>query len=115
MEIVEYTQRCGLFKGQAGRGHGGPYEMSAVKALHPEKVTVKESDLELDSCPPLSSLPYVLVKGTPQGWDGYIRNIHQCSLESGQLIAEEANRNMNLLIREWLDRRTMLQMNKEAY
>lgn len=106
MATVDFTQRLGLFQGMAGRGHGGPYEMSAVKAFRPEMVTVQESDLELDSCPPLSPLPYVLVEGTPQGWDGYTGRIRQCSLEAGQSIVEEASRNMNLLIKEWLDMRT---------
>ncbi|WP_338125098.1 creatininase family protein [Paenibacillus dendritiformis] len=106
MAGVEFTQRMGLFQGTAGRGHGGPYEMSAVKAFRPEMVTVQESDLELDAGPPLSSVPYVLVEGTPQGWDGYTGRIRQSSLEAGQIIVEEASRNMNLLIQEWLARRT---------
>ncbi|UNK19985.1 creatininase family protein [Paenibacillus sp. N3/727] len=112
MASVDFTQQLGLFQGTAGRGHGGPFEMSAVKALRPEMVAVQESDLELDSCPPLSSLPYVLVEGTPQGWDGYTGHIQQCSLEAGQTIVVEASRNMNLLIQEWLDMKK--KTNKEA-
>ncbi|MFL1671480.1 creatininase family protein [Paenibacillus dendritiformis] len=106
MASVEFTQRMGLFQGTASRGHGGPYEMSAVKAFRPEMVTVQDSDLEFDAGPPLSPVPYVLVEGTPQGWDGYTGRIRQCSLEAGQIIVEEASRNMNLLIQEWLARRT---------
>lgn len=106
MASVEFTQRMGLFQGTAGRGHGGPYEMSAVKAFRPEMVTVQDSDLEFDAGHSLSPVPYVLVEGTPQGWDGYTGRIRQCSLEAGQIIVEEASRNMNLLIQEWLTRRT---------
>ncbi len=96
------TERKGLFHGTAGRGHGGPYEMSAVKAMHPGLVEVSDSDVELDSCPPLSPLPYVLVEGKPQGWDGYTGRIKQTSLEAGKVIVEEASRQMNMLIRNWL-------------
>ncbi|CAH8716346.1 creatininase family protein [Paenibacillus thiaminolyticus] len=106
MASVEFTQRMGLFQGTAGRGHGGPYEMSVVKAFFPEMVTVQKSDLEFDASSLLSPVPYVLVEGTPQGWDGYTGRIRQCSLEAGQIIVEEASRNMNLLIQEWLARRT---------
>ena len=106
MASVEFTQGMGIFQGTAGRGHGGPYEMSVVKAFCPEMVTVQESDLEFDAGSPLSPVPYVLVEGTPQGWDGYTGRIRQCSLEAGQIIVEEASRNMNLLIQEWLARRT---------
>jgi len=113
MASVEFTQQNGLFGRQAGRGHGGPYEMSAVKALRPDLVSVQDTDLELDSCPPLSSLPYVLVEGFPQGWDGYTGHIRQTSMEAGQLIVEEASRNMNQLIQEWLHMR--MKSNKEAY
>ncbi|MDG0874563.1 hypothetical protein L5D93_19860 [Paenibacillus thiaminolyticus] len=80
--------------------------MSVVKAICPEMVTVQKSDLEFDAGSPLSPVPYVLVEGTPQGWDGYTGRIRQCSLEAGQIIVEEASRNMNLLIQEWLARRT---------
>lgn len=105
MASVEFTERAGLFQGTAGRGHGGPYEMSVVKAFRPEMVTVQESDLEFDAGSPLSAMPYVLVEGTPHGWDGYTGHIQQCSLEAGQLIVEEASRNMNLLVQEWLAKR----------
>jgi creatinine amidohydrolase len=105
MASLPFQEKMGIFQGTAGRGHGGPYEMSAVKAFCPELVSVQESDLELDSCPPLSSLPYVLVEGTPQGWDGYTGRIQQTSLEAGHLIVDEASKNMNLLIKKWLEMR----------
>ncbi|MEK3913868.1 creatininase family protein [Paenibacillus sp. FSL H7-0331] len=105
MATIQFTEQMGIFQGTAGRGHGGPYEMSAVKAFCPELVSVQESDLELDSCPPLSSLPYVLVEGTPQGWDGYTGRIQQTSLEAGQFIVDEAAQNMNKLIKKWLEMR----------
>jgi creatinine amidohydrolase len=105
MASLQFQEEMGIFQGTAGRGHGGPYEMSAVKAFCPELVSVQESDLELDSCPPLSSLPYVLVEGTPQGWDGYTGRIQQTSLEAGHLIVDEASKNMNLLIKKWLEMR----------
>lgn len=97
-----FAERHGLFHGTTGRGHGGPYEMSAVKAMHPEWVKVAETDVELDSCPPLSSLPHVLVEGRPQGWNGYTGRIRQTSQEAGKQIVEEAARNMNAIIGSWL-------------
>jgi creatinine amidohydrolase len=103
MVAIPFAEQEGLFQGTAGRGHGGPYEMSAVKAFRPELVSVSEADAELDSGPPLSSLPYILVEGTPQGWDGYTGKIRQTSLEAGKSIVEEAANNMNKLIQNWLD------------
>jgi creatinine amidohydrolase len=103
MATIEFSEQMGIFQGTAGRGHGGPYEMSATKFFCPELVSVQESDLELDAGPSLSSLPYILVEGTPQGWAGYTGKIQQTSLEAGQLIVEEATKNMNQLIQKWLE------------
>ncbi|NRF92018.1 creatininase family protein [Paenibacillus frigoriresistens] len=105
MATIQFSEQVGIFQGTTGRGHGGPYEMSAVKAFCPELVSVQESDLELDSSPPLSSLPYVLVEGTPDNWDGYTGRIQQTSLEAGHFIVEEAVKNMNLLMENWLEMR----------
>ncbi|MFY0545007.1 creatininase family protein [Brevibacillus sp. H7] len=102
MVAVPFAEEQGLFQGTAGRGHGGPYEMSAVKAFYPELVLVGEEDAELQPPPPLSPLPYVLVEGTPQGWAGYTGSIRQTSLQAGQTIVAEAVKNMNELIRHWL-------------
>ncbi|MGG1601206.1 hypothetical protein [Paenibacillus naphthalenovorans] len=79
--------------------------MSAVKAFRPELVSVEASDPELHSGRALSPLPYVLVEGEPQGWNGYTGCIHQISLEAGKVIVEEAAKHMNELIRKWLDGR----------
>lgn len=105
MASVDFTEKKGLFHNTAGRGHGGPYEMSAVKAFRPELVSVEASDPELHSGRALSPLPYVLVEGEPQGWNGYTGCIHQISLEAGKAIVDEAAKNMNELIRQWLDAR----------
>jgi len=102
MAAVSFTAQGGLFQETTGRGHGGPYEMSAVKAFRPELVAVSETDAERESGPPLSSLPYVLVEGTPLGWDGYTGKIRQISAEAGRAIVEEAATNINRLIRNWL-------------
>lgn len=104
MVSLESAEHNGIFLGTAGRGHGGPYEMSAVKAMQPDLVHVQESDLSYSGSSPLSSLPYVLVEGSPQGWDGYTGDIQQTSLEAGQWIVEEAAGNMNQLLKNWLDR-----------
>ncbi|MDD9265836.1 creatininase family protein [Paenibacillus sp. GCM10023248] len=105
MVATDFPEQMGLFQGTAGRGHGGPYEMSAVKAFRPDLVSVQDSDLELDSYPLLTTMPYVLVEGTPQGWDGYTGKIKQTSYEAGESIVEEAARNMNRLIANWLEMR----------
>ncbi|MBO8165541.1 MAG: creatininase family protein [Brevibacillus sp.] len=105
MAAVSFCEEQGLFQGTAGRGHGGPYEMSAVKAFRPELVAVTAEDEELDAISPLSSLPYVLVEGTPVGWSGYTGRIRQTSLAAGQAIVAEAARNMNQLIHNWLEMR----------
>lgn len=105
MTSADFIEKDGIFQQTAGRGHGGPYEMSAVKAFRPELVHAEETDPELVSGQALSPLPYVLVEGSPQGWNGYTGNIHQISLEAGTAIVDEAARNMNLLIRQWLEAR----------
>ncbi|MBE1444918.1 creatininase family protein [Paenibacillus sp. OAS669] len=102
MVTQESAEQQGIFQGTPGRGHGGPYEMSAVKAFQPDLVHVQEEDMSLKAPKPLSSLPYVLVEGTPEGWDGYTGDIRQISLEAGQWIVEEAASNMNELIQNWL-------------
>ncbi|GAA3408443.1 creatininase family protein [Paenibacillus hodogayensis] len=106
MAAISFTQEKGYFGGAPGRGHGGPYEMSAVKAFRPDLVSVEDGDEDLDSPAALSPLPYVLVEGTPQGWDGYTGQIRHTSLEAGQSIVEEAAKNMNVLIRNWLTTRS---------
>ncbi|OXM85969.1 creatininase family protein [Paenibacillus rigui] len=105
MVSLEFAEQEGYFKGTTGRGHGGPYEMSAVKAFRPDLVTVQPTDPDLTSKPALASLPYILVEGTPQGWNGYTGQISQTSFEAGTAIVEEASRNMNRLIRSWLENR----------
>ncbi|MBP2242265.1 creatinine amidohydrolase [Cytobacillus eiseniae] len=91
------------FKETSGRGHGGPYEMSAVKAFRPDLVTVMEEDEEFSGAPSLSRFPYILVEGTPKSWDGYTGLIQQTSLEAGKKIVNRATVNMNELIRNWLN------------
>lgn len=85
-----------------GRGHGGPYEMSATKAFQPHLVHVKEGDTEFSDVEKLSSYPYILVEGTPESWDGYTGLIQQTSLEMGQKIVDEATCNLNKLIENWI-------------
>lgn len=90
------------FKGTKGRGHGGPFEMSAVKAFRPDLVHVKADDKEWKEDRPLSSYPYTLVEGTPNAWDGYTGLIQQTSYEKGKKIVEMATANMNELIKSWI-------------
>nr|BBH87386.1 creatininase [Thermosporothrix sp. COM3] len=96
------TEEMGVFEGTTGRGHGGPYEMSAVKGLHPELVHVTAEDEELPSPAPLSSLPYILVEGTPRGWNGYTGLIQQTSLATGQKLVERVTQNLHALLNSWL-------------
>lgn len=91
------------FEGTKGRGHGGPYEMSAVKAFRPDLVHVEAEDTEYKEVEPLSSCPYILVEGTPKAWDGYTGLIQQTSYEKGKKIVEKASANMNDLIKNWLE------------
>lgn len=91
------------FKNTKGRGHGGPYEMSAVKAFRTDLVHVEPIDVEYKETPPLSSYPYILVEGTPKSWNGYTGCIQQTSVEKGKRIVEQATKNMNELIKSWLE------------
>ena len=90
------------FEGTKGRGHGGPYEMSAVKAFRPDLVHVKEGDKEFKELEVLSSYPYILVEGTPKEWDGYTGLIQQTSIDKGNRIVKKAATNMNDLIKNWI-------------
>lgn len=102
MVEIDAAEKIG-FKETSGRGHGGPYEMSAVKAFRPDLVTVMKEDEEFSGVPSLSRFPYILVEGTPKSWDGYTGMIQQTSLEAGKKIVDRATANMNELIRNWLN------------
>lgn len=90
------------FKDTNGRGHGGPYEMSAVKAFRPDLVHVEVDDKEFKEVDILSSYPYILIEGTPKAWDGYTGLIQQTSYDKGKRIVEKAAANMNELIKNWI-------------
>jgi creatinine amidohydrolase len=102
MVAIDAAEEIG-FEGTKGRGHGGPYEMSAVKAIRPDLVHVIAEDEEFKEMPPLSSYPYILVEGNPKAWDGYTGLIQQISYEKGKKIVEIASANMNELIKKWLE------------
>lgn len=103
-QMVEINAAAEIgFEGTKGRGHGGPYEMSVVKAFRPDLVHVDGVDEEFLEVQPLSSYPYILVEGTPKSWDGYTGLIQQTSYEKGKKIVEKAAANMNELIKNWLE------------
>ncbi|MBD0384453.1 creatininase family protein [Paenibacillus sedimenti] len=104
MVSTQKADEAGIFTGTQGRGHGGPYEMSVVKAFRPELVHVRDCDQPLTAKPSLSNLPYILVEGSPEGWDGYTGHIGQISLQAGNWIIEEAGANLHQLIENWLQK-----------
>jgi creatinine amidohydrolase len=102
-QLVDINAACEIgFEGTKGRGHGGPYEMSAVKAFRPDLVHVDAGDEEFKEIQSLSSYPYILVEGTPKAWNGYTGLIQQTTYEKGRKIVEIASTNMNELIKNWL-------------
>jgi creatinine amidohydrolase len=101
------VEEAGIFTGTQGRGHGGPYEMSVVKAFRPELVHVRDIDEQLTGSQPLSDLPYVCVEGSPEGWAGYTGHIRQTSLQAGEWIVEEALANLHQLLKNWLHKPAM--------
>lgn len=101
MVDIDAAEEIGFVRTK-GRGHGGPYEMSAVKAFRPDLVHVDEGDTEFKEVTPLSSNPYILVEGKPKAWDGYTGLIQQTSYEKGKKIVEKAVNNMNECIKNWL-------------
>jgi creatinine amidohydrolase len=102
MVAIDAAEEIG-FEGTKGRGHGGPYEMSTVKAFRPDLVHVRVGDEEFKEVQPLSSYPYILVESTPKAWNGYTGLIQQISSEKGKKIVEQASANMNELIKNWLE------------
>ncbi|GAX90735.1 creatininase family protein [Effusibacillus lacus] len=101
MVALETVAGWGVFSG-SGRGHGGPYEISAVQALCPEAVQVMPDDPNFETPPPLSNYPYVLVERSPKGWDGYTGRISETSLETGKKIVKEAATNLSKVVQDWL-------------
>jgi len=101
MLSAETTNDWGVFSG-TGRGHGGPYEISAVQAFRPDSVQVQADDEDLATPPPLTSLPYVLVERSPSGWNGYTGKIHETSIESGHKIVQGVKQNLNLILEKWV-------------
>ncbi|GAA0486111.1 creatininase family protein [Salinibacillus aidingensis] len=102
MVEIDKADELGLVNTK-GRGHGGPYEMSATKAFKPNLIHVEKDDSEFPDVEKYSSLPYILVEGTPKSWDGYTGLIQQTSLEMGNKIVGEAVENMNRLIKNWIN------------
>lgn len=89
------------FVGTKGRGHGGPYEMSAVKFLKPEWIPTIQGE-EFAEAPTHSDKAYVEIEAFPEQWDGYTGLINQISYEAGEKIVTIATDNMNALIKNWI-------------
>ena len=104
----DFIKENNLFRGDVGKGHGGPYEMSAVEALENGLVEVKKEDLDLSTVKINSSIPYVCVESKPAAWNGYTGNISKISGESGRIIIEEGKRNLKPLIDKWIEYRKEL-------
>jgi creatinine amidohydrolase len=102
MVAIDAAEEIG-FKGTKGRGHGGPFEMSVVKAFRPDLVHIRSEDEEFKEVQAISFYPYILVEGTPKAWNGYTGLIQQTSHEKGNKIVESAMANMNELINNWLE------------
>ncbi|MBY7142841.1 creatininase family protein [Virgibacillus sp. NKC19-3] len=101
MVEIEKAKELGMVYTK-GRGHGGPYEMSATKAFQPHLVHIQEGDTEFPDVEKLSPQPYTLVEGNPKSWDGYTGLIQQTSFEMGKKIVAEATDNLNRLIENWI-------------
>jgi creatinine amidohydrolase len=107
MVTTQSAEEAEIFIGTTGRGHGGPYEMSVVKAFRPDLVHVIDSDVDLTANQSLSNLPYVLVEGSPAGWNGYTGHVGQTSVEAGEWIIAEAVNNLHQLLENWLQKPVM--------
>lgn len=103
MVEVDKAEEIG-FVSTKGRGHGGPYEMSAVKYLKPDWIPEIKGD-EYPEPEKHSRFPYVEVEAFPPAWDGYTGMIHQISYEAGEKIVKLATENMNSLIKNWIQKR----------
>jgi len=90
------------FIGTSGRGHGGPFEMSAVQGFREDLVNVQPEDCEYKEKVLYSEFPYITVEGKPDAWDGYTGLISQTSSQKGKLIISTVKKNMNKLIENWL-------------
>ena len=103
-QMVEVDRAAEIgFIGTKGRGHGGPYEMSAVKYLKPDWIPTVIG-VEYPEEEKLSRLPYVEVEAYPPAWDGYTGMIEQISYEAGEKIVRMATENMNALIKQWIQK-----------
>lgn len=98
----EFIKEKNLFDGDIGKGHGGPYEMSAVKAIDESSVEVIKEDVDLHTIKINSKIPNVCIESIPKGWNGYTGLISRISSESGRLIIEEGEKNLKALIDQWI-------------
>jgi creatinine amidohydrolase len=92
------------FVGTKGRGHGGPYEMSAVKFFKPDWIPTILGE-EYVEPPKYSDKAYVEIEAFPKQWDGYTGLLNQISFEAGEKIVTIATENMNELIHNWVSDR----------
>jgi len=103
MVDIDRAEEIG-FVGTKGRGHGGPYEMSAVKYLKPQWIPTIQGE-EFVEAPKYFDKAYVEIEAFPEQWDGYTGLIKQISYEAGKKIVTAASKNMNELIRNWVQAR----------
>lgn len=103
MVDIEEAENIG-FTQTKGRGHGGPYEMSAVKYLKPEWIP-RITGEEFPEPDKYSKQAYVEIEAFPKQWDGYTGLINQISVEAGEKIVSIASANMNSLIKKWIEER----------
>jgi creatinine amidohydrolase len=102
-QLLTPAETQSLFTGHSGRGHGGPYEMSATWAFAPDAMAPGAAP-PLTPRPDLATdRPYVWVESRPRPWEGYAGLIDQASREKGEAIVAQALPHLASLLRAWVD------------
>ncbi len=82
-----------------GRGHGGPYELSAAWAAMGD--TSARGEALYDRAAHKFPAPHVLVEAAPNGFDGYAGRISEASGEAGAMVLDRAKAALLRVVAAW--------------
>jgi len=101
-QLLSPAETSHLFTGHNGRGHGGPFEASAVWSFTPESVDTDG----VPDLPPRPALdtdrPHVLVESYPSPWDGWSGYVSQANRAKGDELVDGALDRLAEVLHAWI-------------
>lgn len=101
-QLLTPAETAHVFVGHNGRGHGGPFESSAVWSFAPDSVDVAG----VEDLPPRPALDtdraHVLVESYPTPWDGWSGHVGQASREKGDELVAGALASLERVLAAWI-------------